>query len=229
MSILHAIDQVFPAALGLSAAGGIAYLYIQAKRGYKEVQRIQAEAIAKNDLPDPNPYVFSAPVPEHEKLGMSEEEYNKLKELYFIFQAIDEETAREVAEAEKARIVPHSVGLDDLGFIYHLYMDNELVYIGLTIDLRRRLKQHSESRKFGQYNRCASKAVPFKHMPAIEGALIRKHKPPLNRSSGGYRQHDAEYLAAFESGDYTEVDAIAAYQKQKKENDLMYALDEWEA
>ena len=73
-------------------------------------------------------------------------------------------------------------------YVYKYVVDNEIVYIGLTNDLRRRINEHASGigleSKFIPY---LDKSVIYYHkcgneteMTALESLLINQHKPVLN-------------------------------------------------
>src|SRR5688500_11656119 len=64
--------------------------------------------------------------------------------------------------------------------IYFLFIENSIVYIGVTSDIIRRLKEHvSDGRKFDSFRaiRCRSKDDAKRH----EKHFIRKYRPLFNK------------------------------------------------
>lgn len=64
--------------------------------------------------------------------------------------------------------------------IYFLCEDNELLYIGQSVNVLSRISTHHHA---GKFNRVIFMAWPPDDLNSVEGALIRALKPPLNGKS----------------------------------------------
>ena len=92
--------------------------------------------------------------------------------------------------------------------IYALYKENNLYYVGKSVDLQRRLKQHLKDRHQNKWNKFSFFVVKDKrHIPDLEALLIRINEPKGNRqkpNKGKNLEYDYENL-------------IDDYQKRQKD------------
>ena len=85
--------------------------------------------------------------------------------------------APECLKSYEKHLIPVSISELMPPCIYFLIERNELVYIGQSIDVIARLRQHQNDKKFS-----AVYVLPVaaEDLDAVEAALIRRHRPPLN-------------------------------------------------
>jgi hypothetical protein len=106
------------------------------------------------------------------------------------------------------------VELEQVGqFVYALFKDSTLVYIGKTEHIRGRFEQHKQSGK--DFNGALYHSVPASHVKCVEGAMIRHYRVDhdlVNISSGKQCRvvSDDLYMDAYRTGDYSKVDALLA-------------------
>ena len=73
--------------------------------------------------------------------------------------------------------------------VYALYKDARLYYVGLAVDLRRRVKQHLKDKHRGQWNRFSLYLVRrVSHIKEIESLLLRIAHPTGNKQGGRLRK-----------------------------------------
>ena len=73
--------------------------------------------------------------------------------------------------------------------VYALYKDARLYYVGLAVDLRRRVKQHLKDKHRGQWNRFSLYLVrKVSHIKEIESLLLRIAHPTGNKQGGRLRK-----------------------------------------
>lgn len=69
--------------------------------------------------------------------------------------------------------------------LYALYNDNDLYYVGLAVDLHRRLKQHIKDRHADYWNRFSVYLVTAdEHTKPLESLVLRIARPEGNRVEG---------------------------------------------
>lgn len=66
--------------------------------------------------------------------------------------------------------------------IYRLYLNDEIVYIGKSINIDARIANHTKDKKFDGFDWAD---VEEQFLTTIETMLIHKHKPVLNRDKNG--------------------------------------------
>jgi len=66
--------------------------------------------------------------------------------------------------------------------IYFLCQDNDLLYVGQSVNVSSRISTHHHT---GKFNRVIFMAWPPDDLDSVEGALIRVLKPPLNGRASG--------------------------------------------
>ena len=87
--------------------------------------------------------------------------------------------------------------------VYALYKNDRLYYVGLAVNLRRRIKQHLKDKHAGRWNRFSLYLVrKVDHIKEIESLLLRIADPAGNKQVGRLRKatnldrqlrtHDAE-------------------------------------
>jgi hypothetical protein len=81
------------------------------------------------------------------------------------------------------------------GAVYFLYLKGKLQYIGQSTDPSGRLSQH---RKMGKlFDRVFVLPVPSFMLARVEGALIRRFRPPLNTATGSRGDYEDEETLAW--------------------------------
>jgi hypothetical protein len=70
---------------------------------------------------------------------------------------------------------------------YFLYKNNEVIYIGISIDIKNRLVSHKNSGKDWDYVKYIS-CTDYLEVIKIESYYINKHKPKLNIQLGNYME-----------------------------------------
>lgn len=79
--------------------------------------------------------------------------------------------------------------------VYFLYLKGALQYIGQSTDPSGRLAQH---RKMGKmFDRVFVLPLPIFMLARVEGALIRRFKPPLNAATGARGEYEDEETLAW--------------------------------
>ena len=73
--------------------------------------------------------------------------------------------------------IKHFAENDMPGYIYFLAKDEDVVYVGQTVNIRSRLRDHKKSK---QYDKVCFIEVPQNRLIEIESAFIRAMKPSLN-------------------------------------------------
>jgi len=74
------------------------------------------------------------------------------------------------------------------GGIYALYRNNQLYYVGLAGDLKRRVRQHLKDRHAGKWNYFSLYLVrAAEHLQGLESLAIRLAWPKGNRMRGSFR------------------------------------------
>jgi len=84
----------------------------------------------------------------------------------------------DVFEHELENVLPNSSG------VYVLHRGEEVYYIGLTSDLRGRLKHHQQDRHARKWDRFSVYVVRRVHMKDLETMLLHVARPPGNRNVG---------------------------------------------
>ena len=73
--------------------------------------------------------------------------------------------------------------------VYALYKNDRLYYVGLAVNLRRRIKQHLRDKHAGRWNRFSLYLVrKVDHIKEIESLLLRISDPAGNRQGGRLRR-----------------------------------------
>ena len=73
--------------------------------------------------------------------------------------------------------------------VYALYKNDRLYYVGLAVDLRRRIKQHVRDKHAGRWNRFSLYLVrKVDHIKEIESLLLRIANPAGNKQGGRLRK-----------------------------------------
>lgn len=73
--------------------------------------------------------------------------------------------------------------------VYALYKNDRLYYVGLAVNLRRRIKQHLKDKHAGRWNRFSLYLVrKVDHIKEIEALLLRIADPAGNRQGGRLRK-----------------------------------------
>lgn len=73
--------------------------------------------------------------------------------------------------------------------VYALYKNDRLYYVGLTVNLRRRIKQHLRDKHAGRWNRFSLYLVrKVDHIKEIESLLLRIADPAGNKQGGRLRK-----------------------------------------
>ena len=73
--------------------------------------------------------------------------------------------------------------------VYALYKNDRLYYVGLAVDLRRRIKQHLRDKHGGRWNRFSLYLVrKVDHIKEIESLLLRIADPAGNKQGGRLRK-----------------------------------------
>ena len=73
--------------------------------------------------------------------------------------------------------------------VYSLYKNDHLYYVGLAVDLRRRIKQHIRDKHAGRWNRFSLYLVrKVDHIKEIESLLLRIADPAGNKQGGRLRR-----------------------------------------
>ena len=73
--------------------------------------------------------------------------------------------------------------------VYALYKNDRLYYVGLAVDLRRRIKQHLRDKHAGRWNRFSLYLVrKVDHIKEIESLLLRIADPAGNKQGGRLRR-----------------------------------------
>lgn len=73
--------------------------------------------------------------------------------------------------------------------VYALYKNDRLYYVGLAVNLRRRIKQHLRDKHAGRWNRFSLYLVrKVNHIKEIESLLLRIADPTGNKQGGRLRQ-----------------------------------------
>jgi superfamily I DNA/RNA helicase len=80
-------------------------------------------------------------------------------------------------------------------FVYFLFLDGELTYIGRTKSLVQRMGLHASQGR--EFDRSFWIEVPEQDAPLVEGAFIRRFDPPECHSVPKDFGRDAEILARF--------------------------------
>ena len=101
--------------------------------------------------------------------------------------------------AQMREVDVSSLGVPRTKFVYALFSEGEIVYVGQTASLAPRLLQH----RVGGTPFCAAKTfdrafaleLPAEDAAAYEGALIRRFNPPLCVGAPKDESRDAEVLA----------------------------------
>lgn len=77
-------------------------------------------------------------------------------------------------------LIKNDVSFPEIAGVYFLYNEEgDLIYIGKSMDVIRRLREHLEHSSF-QFSSFRIKPVPLGSLFSVERKLIRKHKPPRN-------------------------------------------------
>lgn len=96
--------------------------------------------------------------------------------------------------------------------IYALYKNDRLYYVGLAMDLRRRIKQHVDDKHTGKWNRFSLFRVrKLEHIREIESLVLRIATPQGNRTGGrlkGSVDLHAQLRRSLEEENRREIDAI---------------------
>jgi len=69
--------------------------------------------------------------------------------------------------------------LHDYGYIYFLLQENEVVYVGQTVNLHTRIKNHKKTKEFNKINWIQ---IPIKWLEYAETYYIIKFNPKYNKS-----------------------------------------------
>ncbi len=74
--------------------------------------------------------------------------------------------------------------LPDPNGVYVLYQREEVYYVGLTSNMRGRLKHHQQDRHAGKWDRFSVYVIRRVHMKDLETILLHVARPPGNRNYG---------------------------------------------
>jgi hypothetical protein len=104
--------------------------------------------------------------------------------------------------------------------VYALYRKEKLYYVGLAINLRRRLKQHLKDRHGESWDRFSVYlTIEGHHTKELESLLLRIAKPQGNRQSGKFRQCEnlkAKFACAVRAIQREELDEILGTARKPK-------------
>lgn len=85
-----------------------------------------------------------------------------------------------------------------LSGIYLLIRNDEIVYVGASKNMQRRIYVHGIRPRRLRFNRAMCLPLPTRVLPFYEGALLRELAPRYNKSiPASRRAHDAEILYGF--------------------------------
>lgn len=100
---------------------------------------------------------------------------------YLFTLLVEQNNTEKVYKGKAGKIVLAMYNLQPtINFIYKLYQDSELVYVGRTTAIKERLSKHRRSKKFN--NTSIYLCNDTDNVDVIENGLIRKYMPPLNKS-----------------------------------------------
>ena len=104
--------------------------------------------------------------------------------------------------------------------VYALYKDRHLYYVGLAIDLRRRIKQHLRDKHADRWNRFSLYLVrKVDHIKEIESLLLRIADPDGNKQGGRLRRAknlDRELRRMMQERQQDELDEIFARESRAR-------------
>jgi len=96
--------------------------------------------------------------------------------------------------------------------VYALYKNDRLYYVGLAVNLRRRIKQHLKDKHAGRWNRFSLYLVrKVDHIKEIESLLLRIADPAGNKQGGRLRKAtnlDRQLRRKMQKRQKEELDAI---------------------
>ena len=96
--------------------------------------------------------------------------------------------------------------------VYALYKNDRLYYVGLAVNLRRRIKQHLKDKHAGRWNRFSLYLVrKVDHIKEIESLLLRISDPAGNKQGGRLRKAtnlEGELRRMMEKRQRAELDEI---------------------
>jgi hypothetical protein len=129
-------------------------------------------------------------------------------------KAIDVLAAR-FDELDLARLRP-----EPKPFIYFLAYDDEIVYVGQTLDVQARVRIHLQDKRIcgpKEFNRVFFVEVDESDLDAYEGALIRALNPKYSLRAPRDRGRDDEVLAIFG----IDRDANGAFEARQRASYLL--------
>jgi len=102
--------------------------------------------------------------------------------------------------------------------VYALYKGDRLYYVGLAVNLRRRIRQHLKDRHAGKWNRFSLYLVrKVDHIKEIESLILRIADPKGNKQSGklmAAKNMRRELRVAMHARMRNEIDALFASKRR---------------
>jgi len=84
------------------------------------------------------------------------------------------------------QIIDFTQSKEKVSGCYFLYQNNEIIYIGISVDINKRLIEHKRSKNFDYIKYIITS--DFLEAIKLESYFINKHKPKLNNDLGGYEE-----------------------------------------
>ena len=140
-------------------------------------QRIEKEIKnARNELND----IWNDCIKLEKFIGSKQDELYEFNKKYFY------NSLSEFVLNGNYQIVDFNESKEKVSGCYFLYQNNEIVYVGISVDINKRLVKHKRSKNFNHVKYIS--ISDFLEAIKLESYFINKHKPKLNKDLGGYEE-----------------------------------------